>query len=110
MLNSYGSSELLRRFGWKLLNRLKTENGFLEPVDETVNMQTANVCFTKLKIGTRSVHVGRLREVSQDTSNYNCTLLSIVAMLNTLHERYFSGYAQPRLIAMLCLMYAKGLF
>ena len=31
----------------------------------------------QLKIGTRSVHVGSLSEVSQDTQNYNCTLLSI---------------------------------
>ena len=33
------------------------------------------------KIGTRSVHVGRLNEVlSQGTPNYNCTWLSIVTM------------------------------
>ena len=48
------------------------------------------------KIGTRSVHVGSLSEVSQDTPNYNCTLLSIVTMLNTLHDRYFTGYAQTQ--------------
>ena len=48
------------------------------------------------KIGTRSVHVGSLSEVSQDTPNYNCTLLSIVTMLNTLHDRYFAGYAQTQ--------------
>ena len=51
---------------------------------------------TKQKIGTRSVHVGSLSEVSQDTPNYNCTLLSIVTMLNTLHDRYFAGYAQTQ--------------
>ena len=46
------------------------------------------------KIGTHSVHVGSLNEVlSQGTPNYNCTLLSIVTMLNTLHDRYFAGYA-----------------
>ena len=49
-----------------------------------------------IKIGTRSVHVGSLSEVSQDTPNYNCTLLSIVTMLNTLHELYFAGYAQTQ--------------
>ena len=32
----------------------------------------------------------------QDTPNYNCTLLSIVTMLNTLHDRYFAGYAQTQ--------------
>ena len=48
------------------------------------------------KIGTRSVHVGSLSEVSQDTPNYNCTLLSIATMLNTLHDRYFAGYAQTQ--------------
>ena len=49
-----------------------------------------------LKIGTSSVHVGSLSEVSQDTFNYNCTLLSIVTMLNTLHDRYYAGYAQAQ--------------
>ena len=49
-----------------------------------------------IKISTRSVHVGSLSEVSQDTPNYNCTLLSIVTMLNTLHDRYFAGYAQTQ--------------
>ena len=48
----------------------------------------------RLKIGTRSVHVGSHSEVSQETPNYNCTLLSFVTMLNTLHDRYFAGYAQ----------------
>ena len=46
-----------------------------------------------LAIGTRSVHLGSLSEVSQ---GYNCTLLSIVTMLNTLHDRYFAGYAQTQ--------------
>ena len=49
-----------------------------------------------VKIGTRSVHVGSLSEVSKGTPNYNCTLLSIVTMLNTLHDRYFTGYAQTQ--------------
>ena len=49
-----------------------------------------------IKIGTRSVHVGSLSEVSKDTPNYNCTLLSIVTMLNTLNDRYFAGYAQTQ--------------
>ena len=48
------------------------------------------------KIGTRSVHVGSLNEVSQGTPNYNCRLLSSVTMLNTLHDRYFAGYAQTQ--------------
>ena len=64
-MDSYGSSELLRRFGWKLLNRLKTENGFLEPVDETVNMQTANICFTKL---TKSPTVKYIDKMLNDKS------------------------------------------
>ena len=63
-----------------------------------------------LKIGTRSVHVGSLSEVSQDTPNYNCTLLSIVTMLNTLHDAILQVMLKPRPTAMLCLMYAKGLF
>ena len=37
-----------------------------------------------------------LSEVSQDTPNYNCTLLNIVTMLNMLHDRYFAGYAQTQ--------------
>ena len=52
------------------------------------------VLYQSLEVGTRSVHVGIVSQVSQDTSNYNCTLLSIVTMLNTLHDRYLAGYAQ----------------
>ena len=52
--------------------------------------------FKYLEIGTRNVHVGSLNEVSQGTPNYNCTLLSIVTMLNTLRDRYFAGYAQTQ--------------
>ena len=46
------------------------------------------------KIGTHSVHLGSLSEVSRDTPNYNYTLLRIVTMLNTMYDRYFAGYAQ----------------
>ena len=49
-----------------------------------------------IKIDTHSVHVGSLNEVSQGTRNYNRTLLSIVTMLNTLHDRHFAGYAQTQ--------------
>ena len=63
-----------------------------------------------LKIGTRSVHVGSLSEVSQDTPNYNCTLLSIVTMLNTLHDRYFAGYAQTQANYSAMFDVCKGLF
>ena len=51
---------------------------------------------TDKKIGTRSIHVDSLNVVSLSTPNYNCTLLSIVTMLNTLHDRYFTGYAQTQ--------------
>ena len=64
---------------------------------------------TVKKIGTRSVHVGSLNEVSQGTPNYNCTLLTIVTMLNTLHDCYFAGYSQTQTNCKLCLVYAKGL-
>ena len=47
------------------------------------------------KIGTRSVHVGSLCEVSQDTPNYNCTSLRIMTMSNT-HDRNFAVYGQTQ--------------
>ena len=53
-------------------------------------------CSQTIKIGTRSIHVASLNEVSQGSPNYNCTLLSIVTMLNMLHDRYFAGYAQTQ--------------
>ena len=70
-------------------------------------VQSVNI---PLAIGTRSVHVGSLSEVSQDTPNYNCTLLSIVTMLTRCMIAILQVMLKPRLIAMLCLMYAKGLF
>ena len=48
-----------------------------------------------IKIGTRSVHVGSLCEVSQDTPNYNCTSLRIMTMSNT-HGRNFAVYGQTQ--------------
>ena len=47
------------------------------------------------KIGTRSVHVGSLCKVSQDTPNYNCTSLRIMTMSNT-HDRNFAVYGQTQ--------------
>ena len=47
------------------------------------------------KIGTRSVHVGSLCEVSQDNPNYNCTSLRIMTMSNT-HDRNFAVYGQTQ--------------
>ena len=62
------------------------------------------------KIGTLSVHVGSLSEISQDTLKTQDPL-SIVTMLNRCVCN-FAGYAETKAIifAMLCLMYAKGLF
>ena len=48
-----------------------------------------------IKIGTRSVHVGSVSEVSQNTANYNYTSLSFVTMLNT-RDRNFAVYAQTQ--------------
>ena len=50
---------------------------------------------TIIKIGTRSVHVGSLCKVSQDTPNYNCTSLRIMTMSNT-HDRNFAVYGQTQ--------------
>ena len=63
-----------------------------------------------IKIGTLSVHVGSLSEVSQDTLKTQ-DALSIVTMLNRC-DCNFAVYAETKAIifAMLCLMYAKGLF
>ena len=67
-------------------------------------MSLANCGSEVTKIGTPSVHVGSLSEVSRDTTNYNCTLLSIVTMLNTLYDRYLAGMLKSTLLLNRCML------
>ena len=62
-----------------------------------------------LKIGTRSVHVGSLCEVSQDTPNYNCKSLRIMTC-QTRMIAILLFMVKPRLIAMFSFFDACRLF